>query len=142
MSAQLVNAAVVKQLFLQCSSLERASRSLAKTGLFFGLFFSCFSCLFSVRFGGVGSSAGHSVTILESFSSLFGDRVDLLKRVFYVGKTILFEVWEGPSSLLFRVMLLDRYFGSICCGISRICWPLGSPWGVKWVSFGDPQGPN
>ena len=31
-SAQLVNAAVVKQLFLQCSSLERASRSLAKTG--------------------------------------------------------------------------------------------------------------
>ena len=82
MSAQLVNAAVVKQLFLQCSSLERASRSLAKTGLFFGLFFCVF---FLFVFGGswrgllasVGSFGCHLVPILESFSSLFRDRVDL-----------------------------------------------------------------
>ena len=53
MSAQLVNAAVVKQLFLQCSSLERASRSLAKTGFFLGLSGVFFFCLFSVRFLGV-----------------------------------------------------------------------------------------
>ena len=36
--------------FLQCSSLERASRSLAKTGLFFRVFEVLFSCVFSVRF--------------------------------------------------------------------------------------------
>ena len=75
----------------------------------------------------VGSFGGHLVHILESFLSLFGDRVDLCKRLFYVGKTILFEVWDGLGSLLFRVMPLDRYFGSICCGILGICWPLGSP---------------
>ena len=84
MSAQLVNAAVVKQLFLQCSSLERASRSLAKTGLFFCIF-SFFCVFFLFVFGGswrgllasVGSFGCHLVPILESFSSLFRDRVDL-----------------------------------------------------------------
>ena len=86
MSAQLVNAAVVKQLFLQCSSLERASRSLAKTGLIFWCFFHLFFRVFFLFvFGGswrgllasVGSFGCHLVPILESFSSLFRDRVDL-----------------------------------------------------------------
>ena len=85
MSAQLVNAAVVKQLFLQCSSLERASRSLAKTGLCLCLFFIFFRVFFLFVFGwswrgllaSVGSFGCHLVPILESFSSLFRDRVDL-----------------------------------------------------------------
>ena len=29
------------------------------------------------------------------------------KRVFYFSETILFEVWEGPGSRLFRVVFLD-----------------------------------
>ena len=46
-------------LFLQCSSLERASRSLAKTGLFFSLSEVFFSRSFSVRFfGGLGGASG------------------------------------------------------------------------------------
>ena len=84
MSALLVNATVVKQLFLQCSSLERASRSLAKTGFFLS-FFHFFSVFFLFVFGGswrgllasVGSFGCHLVPILVSFSSLFRDRVDL-----------------------------------------------------------------
>ena len=45
--------------FLQCSSLERASRSLAKTGFFFTLFQVLFSCPFPVRlFGGLGGYPG------------------------------------------------------------------------------------
>ena len=39
--------------FLQCSSLERASRSLAKTGFFLGLLGVFFLGVFSVRFLGV-----------------------------------------------------------------------------------------
>ena len=85
MSALLVNATVVKQLFLQCSSLERASRSLAKTGLFVALFFIFFFVFFFCSFLGgswrgllasVGSFGCHLVPILESFSSLFRDWVD------------------------------------------------------------------
>ena len=54
-STQLVNATVVKQWFLQCSSLERASRSLAKTGLFFCFFFILFFVFFFCSFlGGLG----------------------------------------------------------------------------------------
>ena len=85
MSAQLVNAAVVKQLFLQCSSLERASRSLAKTGLFLGLFYNFLRVFFLFVLGGswrglvasVGSFGCHFVPIWVSFSLLFRDRVDL-----------------------------------------------------------------
>ena len=51
----------------------------------------------------------------------------IFENVCFTDKTILFEVWDGPGSLLFRVMLFGRYFGSIRCGISGICWPLGSP---------------
>ena len=48
--SRLFSPTVVKHLFLQCSSVERASRSLAKTGLFFRVFEVLFSCVFSVRF--------------------------------------------------------------------------------------------
>ena len=72
-SALLVNATVVKQLFLQCSSLERASRSLAKTGLFF-CFFSIFCfCFFSVRFWGVlEGTFGVRRVLWVSFGTHFG----------------------------------------------------------------------
>ena len=43
------------------------------------------------------------------------------------GKTMLSEVWEGPGSLLLRVMLLDRYFCGIDCGTFGMCWHLESP---------------
>ena len=44
-----------KSFVLQCSPLERASRSLAKTGSCFRVFEVLFSCLFSARFlEGVG----------------------------------------------------------------------------------------
>ena len=44
-----------KPFVLQCSPVERASRSLAETGLFFSVFEVLFSCLFSARFlEGVG----------------------------------------------------------------------------------------
>ena len=50
-----MSATVVKQLFLQCSSFERASRSLAKTGLFFGLFLILFFVFVFCSFlGGLG----------------------------------------------------------------------------------------
>ena len=39
-----------KPFVLQCSPVERASRSLAETGLFFRVFEVLLSCLFSVRF--------------------------------------------------------------------------------------------
>ena len=72
-SAQLVNAAVVKQLFLQCSSLERASRSLAKTGLFFVFFSFFFLCFFSVRFLGVlEGTFGVRRVLWVSFGTHFG----------------------------------------------------------------------
>ena len=36
--------------------------------------------------------------IWRSFWLLFQDKVDLQKHLFYLGKTLLFEVWEGPGS--------------------------------------------
>ena len=57
--SRLFSPTVVKHLFLQCSSVERASRSLAKTGLFFGLWGVFFPCPFSVHFfGGLGGAFG------------------------------------------------------------------------------------
>ena len=59
--------------FLQCSSLERASRSLAKTGLFFGLFWSLFLSPFSVRlFEVLERSLGALGSILEPFGEHLG----------------------------------------------------------------------
>ena len=62
--------------------------------------------------------------------------------MFYVCKPMLFEVWEGLGSLLLRVMLLDRFFWSICCGFLGDLLVAGSPSGSTWVSFGDFEGPN
>ena len=67
-----------ESFFLQCSSLERASRSLAKTGLFFCLFRVFFLCSFCVTvLGGLqGSFGGHWVdlgAIWEAFRCHFGD---------------------------------------------------------------------
>ena len=73
MSAQLVNAAVVKQLFLQCSSLERASRSLAKTGLFFVFVSSFFFVFFFCSFLGVlEGTFGVRRVLWVSFGTHFG----------------------------------------------------------------------
>ena len=49
-SAHLVNARVVKHFFLQCSSLERASRSFARTVffIFYAFFDFFFLCAFSL----------------------------------------------------------------------------------------------
>jgi len=63
--------------FLQCSSLERASRSLAKTGFyfyaFFGLFWSLFLSPFSVRlFEVLERSLGALGSILEPFGEHLG----------------------------------------------------------------------
>ena len=59
--------------FLQCSSLERASRSLAKTGLFFGVFWSLFLSPFSVRlFEVLERSLGALGSILEPFGEHLG----------------------------------------------------------------------
>ena len=77
-SAHLVNARVVEHFFLRCSSFERASRSLAKTGLFW----VSLSSFFRVRFLFVFSEGLGVVfwrpwvafgAILESFGSHFGD---------------------------------------------------------------------
>ena len=74
-----------KPFVLQCSPVERASRSLAETGLFFSVFEVLFSCLFSVRFlEGVGrvfwrpydSFWINFEVIWESFLRFLGDKVD------------------------------------------------------------------
>ena len=64
--------------FLQCSRLERASRSLAKTGLFFWLFFLFFCigflCVFWEALGGsLGGHEADSGAIWGPFWCHFGD---------------------------------------------------------------------
>ena len=76
--------------FLQCSSLERASRSLAKTGFYFSCWNAwkpaVFHCLFSVLsfwrpwrilWGPLGRFGSNLGSLLGSFSLLFQDKVDL-----------------------------------------------------------------
>ena len=62
--------------------------------------------------------------------------------MFYYSKTLVFEVWEGPKSCLFRVVFSIHYFQTIFDQILWICWISGSPWSSKWVSFGDLEGTN
>ena len=62
---------------LKILKFERASRSLAKTGLFLGFCGSLFLSLFLVRFlevpgGSFGSQGPHYGLILQPFWSLFG----------------------------------------------------------------------
>ena len=71
-SAHLVNARVVEHFFLRCSSFERASRSLAKTGflMIFESFFDV-SCLF-VFWKVLDGLLGAIGSILRSFGGHFG----------------------------------------------------------------------
>ena len=73
-----------KPFVLQCSPVERASRSLAETGSFFHVLELLFSCLFSARFlEGVGrvfwrpygSFWINFEVIWESFLRFLGDKV-------------------------------------------------------------------
>ena len=129
--------------FLQCSSLERASRSLAKTGLFFCLFWSLFLSTFSVRLfevlegslGVLGSFLSHLGSILESFWWLFEGKGDLWKRMFYYSKTRLFQVWEGLELWLFRCVFCIRFLAVTFTVFFRClspflcpCAPKRSPW--------------
>ena len=74
-----------KPFVLQCSPVERASRSLAETGSFFHVLELLFGCLFSARFlEGVGrvfwrpygSCWINFEVIWESFLRFLGDTVD------------------------------------------------------------------
>jgi len=71
-----------ENMFGKLSFLKRASRSLAKTGLFLGFFGTLFLSLFLVRFLKVpGRSFGppwvHFEFILEPFFLLLGDFVEV-----------------------------------------------------------------
>ena len=72
----------------QCSPLERASRSLAETGLFFSVFEVLFSCLFSVRFleWSLSARMAHFGSILRSFGSHFGDFL----RIRWISENVCF----------------------------------------------------
>ena len=82
------------------------------------------------------------VSFLVRFGSLWGSRWDLWKLMPLLHESMLFEVLEGPSSVLlralFRVLLLG---GSLCGFLSILClsWSsLGSPWGLHLVTISDP----
>ena len=67
-----------KPFVLQCSPVERASRSLAKTGLFFSVFEVLFRVCFLLVFwkvleGSFGARMAHFGSILRSFGSHFCD---------------------------------------------------------------------
>ena len=125
-----------KPFVLQCSPVERASRSLARTGLFFSVFEVLFSCLFSARFlEGVGrvfwrpygSFWINFEVIWESCLLLFGDKVDFWKRVFYNSKTVVFKVWEGSDSWLFPIVFLISIFWAFFNDFCGFCWVSESP---------------
>ena len=73
MSGRLVTPTVVRHLFLQFSRLERASRSLAKTGLFFH-FFVVFFCVgfLGVFWEALGGPLGAVGSIWEPFGEPLG----------------------------------------------------------------------
>ena len=103
----------MKHLFLQCSTLERASRSLAKTGSFFvflGVFVSC-SCSGRVwggpggPFGAIGVDLG---AIWGAFWGHFGD----FFRIRGIFKNISFT--EVKRYFLRFGRVLDRDFFVLC----------------------------
>ena len=103
----------MKHFFLQCSSLERASRSLAKTGLFF-VFFGVF---FSLRFlfvflealeGPLGAIGVDLEAIWGAFWGHFGD----FFRIRGIFKNISFT--EVKRYFLRFGRVLDRDFFVLC----------------------------
>ena len=138
--AASVSATVVKQLFLQCSSLERASRSLAKTGLFFGLSEVFFSRLFSVRlFGGLGGAFGGSGVDLGAIWRAFGGHFCDFFRVRWIFEHNGFTIVKQYFLRSGRV--LDRGFSVLCFWIDTVRVFLVEFWGFVGPQ-GLPRGPN
>ena len=101
-------------------------------------------------FGGLGGPlGGHWVAlgaIWGSFGSHFGD----FSEVSGISKNVCSIKVKLYFFRLGRVLVRDFFVLCFCIDTFRvffhrillICWSSGFPWGPKWVSFGDPQGPN
>ena len=96
--------------FLQCSSLERASRSLAKTGLFFSLSEVFFSRLFSVRFfGGLGGASGSPWVDFGGIWGAFGGHFCDFLGIRLISQNVCFTIVK-PYFLRFgRVLVHDLF---------------------------------
>ena len=99
--------------FLQCSSLERASCSLAKTGLICSLSEVFFSRLFSVRFfGGLGGASGSPWVDFGGIWGVFGSHFAAFLGVRWIFENVCFSIVK-PYFLRFG-RVLDRDFFVLC----------------------------
>ena len=133
--------------FLQWSSLERASRSLAKTGLFLGLFGVFVSCSFSGRvWGGPGGPRGAIGVDLGAIWVAFWGHFGDFFRIRGIFKNISFTKVKRYFLRFGRVP--DRDFFVLCFWIYAftVLWikfwgsvgfqgPHGAPNGSLWGPF-------